>query len=298
MRTGLVVLLFGWLFECSTGQPQDAQDLQLVSYPAQIECRTHGSYYDSALRACVSIDKSQSMMPEFDECPIGSELDGYNCVGEIQSDYELYCPQKDWRPNASEECMKAITYSPPKVVCPEGFLFHRVGKNSEIRICMQEKWSAPLEVPIQKSFLEAQGYPTEMTELNCLPGSKLEVRKNKKACVSRIIISPDSEKTCIEGYRYTSTYESCIKLEAYKADKVCPRPNYDFGPGFGDWETPRYEYHPLKKCVADMMLATGAKCLPGWHLEGQVKRTCYKKIILPPEYNCNNLQGFAFRCGR
>lgn len=96
------------------------EDLVQLVVPARPSCSEKSASIDFVLRRCVLIDHLQKRIPDFAPCPPGTTLEGRNCVGTVETDFELGCPLK-FSLNDNGMCVRGETYSPPKVVCPEGY---------------------------------------------------------------------------------------------------------------------------------------------------------------------------------
>lgn len=83
----------------------------------------------------------------------------------------------------------------------------------------------------------------------------------------------------------------CAKVSVEDVALVCPGPKPKLGPGFGEWDVPRYKYDPVDKCVAYRAKAIEGQCPFGYEFQ---QDTCYRKYFLPYYMDCNNIEGYAF----
>lgn len=279
-------------------------------------CQKPGFYYDYELDVCVMIDKSEQIMPELDECPDGSFKNGYYCEGVIISDMEEKCPKK-YQVNFDNQCIKVIVYTPKPRVCPDGFYLRKRNGRQNVDMCIQDIWTNPMRIAVNDTVHTRinddvyqkcksnkkkscpkyhHALPDETPYiLKCPDGAIMKQHKSKKMCLYNKYLPPENEMKCIDGYYYYKNRNLCLMMKMTDVQRQCPYPNADIGPGFGDWETPKYKYDPLRQCVAKKALAGGARCPPGYQLTGRFKPVCHKKLFMPFQYDCNHLQGFAFR---
>ncbi|KFH03484.1 putative oocyst wall protein [Toxoplasma gondii VAND] len=281
---------------------------QKVHLPPRRGC-PKGSY-DAIVAACVWLDRQDKVLPHY-VCPPGSILNGDFCYGRIVADYELDCP-RNFLPNEDEVCVKAVVYTPPRIICPEGFAVVRASPDNRIRLCKRVKYVAPIKrstetiekLPIldctdseKKCPLPAKPTADREWVLECPGGGKL-VRSKKdrrrKACKIDILVPPLPSKNCAKGFRPVELVTfgiGCVKISVQDVALVCPGPKPKLGPGFGDWNVPRYKYDPVDKCVAYRAKATEGQCPFGYEFQ---QDTCYRKYFLPYYMDCSHLEGYAF----
>eukprot|EP00922_Rhytidocystis_sp_ex-Travisia-forbesii_P054856 GHVS01081262.1.p1 GENE.GHVS01081262.1~~GHVS01081262.1.p1 ORF type:complete len:571 (+),score=101.59 GHVS01081262.1:46-1758(+) len=118
--------------------------LEEVVLPARRVCEK--GWIDSDLNACVFYDKTDKQLPHF-TCPEGSVLDGNFCYGRIISDFEISCPKK-FAANTDGLCIRAIVYSPSRLVCPEGFEV-RSFTSARLKQCVKVMYVQPKHIPIE-----------------------------------------------------------------------------------------------------------------------------------------------------
>ncbi|CBZ50121.1 putative oocyst wall protein [Neospora caninum Liverpool] len=228
--------------------------------------------YDVIVGACVWLDKQDKVLPNY-VCPPGSILNGDFCYGRIVADYELDCP-KNFLPNEDEVCVKAVVYTPPRIICPEGFAVVRASPDNRNRVCKRVKYVAPIK------------RPTETIEK--LP--IMDCSGTEKTCPLPRKPTADREW----GFRPVELVNfgiGCVKISVQDVALVCPGPKPKFGPGFGDWDVPRYKYDPVDKCVAYRAKAIEGQCPFGYEFQ---QDTCYRKYFLPYYMDCSHLEGYAF----
>eukprot|EP00922_Rhytidocystis_sp_ex-Travisia-forbesii_P023033 GHVS01033835.1.p1 GENE.GHVS01033835.1~~GHVS01033835.1.p1 ORF type:complete len:503 (+),score=74.17 GHVS01033835.1:66-1574(+) len=118
--------------------------LQEVVLPARRVCEK--GWMDSDSNACLYYDRSDKRPPTF-TCPEGSVLDGDYCYGRIISDFEISCPKK-FAANTEGLCVRAIVYSPSRIVCPEGFEV-RTFTGARLKQCVKVMYVQPRQVPVE-----------------------------------------------------------------------------------------------------------------------------------------------------
>eukprot|EP00922_Rhytidocystis_sp_ex-Travisia-forbesii_P043630 GHVS01065084.1.p1 GENE.GHVS01065084.1~~GHVS01065084.1.p1 ORF type:complete len:504 (+),score=121.60 GHVS01065084.1:155-1666(+) len=118
--------------------------LNMVVLPARRVCEK--GWMDSDLKACVYYDKNDKRTPVF-TCPEGSRLEGDYCHGRIISDFEISCPKK-FAANTAGLCVRAIVYSPSRIVCPEGFEI-RSFTSARLKQCVKVMYAKPRHVPVE-----------------------------------------------------------------------------------------------------------------------------------------------------
>ncbi|PFH35381.1 hypothetical protein BESB_062680 [Besnoitia besnoiti] len=295
--------------EPTTYEPdRTVRPYQKVSLPPRRSCPK--GTYDAIVGACVWLDRQDKVLPRY-VCPPGSVLNGDFCYGRIVADYELDCP-KNFLPNEDEVCVKVVVYTPPQVVCPEGFAVVRATPESNAKLCKRVKYVAPIKRAIEtteklalldcsgtekKCPLPAKPVADREWVLECPDGGKLvrsKTDRKRKACKIDVLVPPLPSKNCAKGFRPLQLVNfgiGCVKLAVQDVALVCPGPKPKLGPGFGDWNVPRYKYDPVDKCVAYRAKATEGQCPFGYEFQ---EDTCYRKYFLPHYLDCNHLEGYAF----
>lgn len=294
---------------------RETKTLRLV-IPARPFCNDPNALIDHSLRSCVAIDRSIKQIPSFSPCPGTTVLNARNCVGRLESDLEHSCPLR-YGLNEHAQCVKATTYIPPDVVCPEGFQF-RHDRRTGTYVCKKESWinvlytheehrsndehfcEPPKECPSVAKALCPHGYrlirhpPPEVSHHSSRQLSN--VSAGKPLCYSRVIVPPQPRKLCLKRFRWSPTLAGCLKLDVVEATDQCPKPDIHIGYGKGDWDTPAFHYDTEDNtCVATTIPALHPQCPPGWALEGLTSPSCFLKRFTPIQYDCRNAVGFYSR---
>uniref|UniRef100_A0A7S2QRU0 Oocyst wall protein n=2 Tax=Lankesteria abbotti TaxID=340204 RepID=A0A7S2QRU0_9APIC len=258
----------------------------LVVPPALICLASDESFFDWNTNACAEVNSKNTIMPTYDACPDGSQLDGGFCVGVLLTAPHHVCPFRFWPSQQSElDCIRALIYNaiPENAPCPEGYEFQGP---------MVTPWG-PSDKAVCVMFSEVPPIPPSTNNrrvvVTCPEGSStVKVSPKEVVCVEENVIpAVDVQYSCRPGdvISYNFGGDKCLSLEVEESMVACPE----------DYELTSVDETGELTCISDKVAAVDPKCPHGYKLVGREKNAekavCHQILESEASTHCDNVNG-------